>query len=57
MLINKLMYGVSLLAEQRSSHTLQSHWNKPCSLQRVTLENLCALGIQQMYKVLTTINS
>ena len=43
-LINKLMYGVSLLTEQGSPYirreNLQSHSNKPCSLPKVTLENV-----------------
>lgn len=48
MLINKLMYGVGLLTEQRNPYigreNLQSHWNKSCSLPKVTLENLYVVG-------------
>lgn len=62
MLINKLMYGVRLFTEQRSSYTrienLRSHHYTSCSLPEVTGQlTLSSLGIQKMCKVLTIMNS
>lgn len=55
------MYGVNFLTEQGSPYirreNLQSRSNKPCSLPKITLENIYVLSIWKMYEILTTINS
>lgn len=47
MLINKLIYGVSLLTEESSPYSkrenLQSNWNESHSLPKVTLENFSVI--------------
>lgn len=54
MLINKQMYGVSLLDEQKSPHATGINH----AVCQKWLWKICmSLGIQQLYKVLTTINN
>lgn len=51
------MYGISLLTEwspYSKRENPQSIWNESHSLPWVTMENSMSLGIQKMYKVLTT---